>query len=103
MPGRTTAPDPALVPRDRPRADALAIAALVTAVVAFLCGLLPVLGLILGAVGVVLGVLAKRRSSRPDFGLTALILSGVAIVANLVIDVIVVVSLVTEFNNLPAG
>jgi hypothetical protein len=100
MSGRTASPSPAGASARR-RPDPLALAAIITALIAFLCGLLPVLGLILGVAGVILGLLAKRRSNRPDLGLTALILAGIAMLANLVIDVIVVVNLVTEFNNLP--
>jgi len=85
----------------RVRADRLALAAVIVGILAFLCGVLPVLGLILGVAGVILGVLAKRRSNRPDLALTGLILSVVAVLTNLVVDVIVIVSIVTQVNNLP--
>lgn len=84
------------------RTDRLGLAAVIVAVVAFLGGWLPVLGLILGAAGLILGVVAKRRSNRPGFGQTAVILSVLAILTNIVVDVIVVVSIVTQYNNLPA-
>jgi thiol:disulfide interchange protein len=100
MSGRTASPSPAGASA-RPRADRLALAAIIGGILAFLCGVLPVLGLILGVAGVILGVLAKRRSNRPEIGLTGLILSTVAVVTNLVVDVIVVVSIVTQVNNLP--
>jgi ABC-type Fe3+ transport system permease subunit len=100
MSGRTAARPPAGASA-RPRADRLALSAMIAGIVAFLCGVLPVLGLILGGVGVVLGVLAKRRSNRPELGLTALILSSLAVLTNLVVDVIVIVSIVNQANNLP--
>jgi hypothetical protein len=90
-------PGPVRVP-----ADKLALSAMIVGVVAFLGGWLPVLGLILGTVGVILGLLAKRRSNRPELGLTALILSIMAVLANIVVDVIVIISIVTQANNLPA-
>ncbi|WEO77723.1 hypothetical protein BJQ94_01335 [Cryobacterium sp. SO2] len=95
-------PTPATTAPVRPRADSLALWAMIVGIVAFLGGWLPVLGFILGAAGVILGVLAKRRSNRPELGLTGLILSTMAVLTNIVIDVIVVVSIVTQFNNLPA-
>jgi hypothetical protein len=101
MPGRKAVPAPPAVPPLRPRADALAVVALVVGSLAFLCGLLPVLGLILGVPGVVLGFLALRRSNRPGLGKAALILSSIAVASNLVINVIVIVNLVNDVNNLP--
>ncbi|MGY4859167.1 hypothetical protein [Cryobacterium sp. AP23] len=100
MPSRTAVPAPA-GPAARPRADWLALAAMITGILAFLCGVLPVLGFILGVVGVFLGVLARRRSNRPALGTTALVLSILAVLTNLVVDVIVIVSIVTQANNLP--
>jgi hypothetical protein len=84
----------------RPPADGLGRTAMVVGVVAFLGGWLPVLGLILGVIGAVLAIVARRRSNRPELGLTALILSGVAIVTNIVIDIIVIVSIVQGANSL---
>ncbi|MBX0301771.1 hypothetical protein K2F54_17545 [Cryobacterium sp. 1639] len=100
-PARRTpaAPAPARVPRVP--ADKLALWAMIVGVVAFLGGWLPVLGLILGVPGVVLGLLAKRRSNRPELGLTGLILSIMAVLTNIVIDVIVIVLIVTQANSLP--
>ena len=93
QPGRT--------PAGRPSADRLAVVAMVAGIVAFLCGVLPVLGLIVGTGGVILGLLARRRSNRPALGTTALVLSILAVLTNLVVDVIVIVSIVTQANNLP--
>jgi len=84
----------------RARSDGLAVAAMTVGVIAFLGGWLPVLGLILGAVGAILAVLARRRSNRPEVALTALILSSLAIVTNIVIDIVVIVSIVQSANNL---
>ena len=107
MPSRTAVPAPAGLAA-RPRADWLALAAMITGILAFLCGVLPVLGFILGVAGVFLGVagvflgvLARRRSNRPALGTTALVLSILAVLTNLVVDVIVIVSIVTQANNLP--
>lgn len=94
-------PGPAIAPGPKARADGLATAAIIVGILAFLTGVLPVLGLILGAVGVALGMLARRRSNRAELGLTALILSSVAVLTNIVVDVIVVISIVTQANNLP--
>ena len=98
FPARSTpaGPGPVRVP-----ADKLALSAMIVGVVAFLGGWLPVLGLILGTVGVILGLLAKRRSNRPELGLTALILSIMAVLTNIVVDVILIISIVTQANNLP--
>ncbi|TFC02437.1 hypothetical protein E3O42_08620 [Cryobacterium adonitolivorans] len=101
MPGRTASPAPAAFPPARARADTLAVSAMIIGVVAFLGGWMPVLGLILGTTGVTLGLVARRRSNRPELGLTALILSILAVLTNIVVDVIVVVSMVTQVNNLP--
>jgi predicted PurR-regulated permease PerM len=100
MPSRTAVPAPA-APAARPGADWLALAAMITGILAFLCGVLPVLGFILGVAGVFLGVLARRHSNRPALGTTALVLSILAVLTNLVVDVIVIVSIVTQVNNLP--
>ena len=100
MPSRTAVAAP-VGPAARPRADRLALAAMITGILAFLCGVLPVLGFILGVAGVFLGVLARRRSNRRALGTTALVLSILAVLTNLVVDVIVIVSIVTQANNLP--
>ena len=93
-------PTPAVPGPVRVRADKLALSAMIVGVVAFLGGWLPVLGLILGTVGVILALTAKRRSNRPELGLTALILSIMAVLTNIVVDVIVIISIVTQANNL---
>ena len=100
MSGRTAPPASADVRPARPRPDTLALSAMIVGVVAFLCGWMPVLGLILGSAGVILGLLARRRSNRPELGMTALILSILAVLTNIVVDVIVVVLMVTQANNL---
>ena len=101
MPGRTASSAPAASPPARVKADPLALSAMIVGIVAFLGGWLPVLGLILGAAGVILGLLAKRRSNRPELGLSALILSIMAVLTNIVVDVILIISIVTQANNLP--
>ena len=94
-------PAAALPPR-RVRADGLARAAVIVGIVAFAAGWAPVLGFVIGAVGVILSLSARRRSNRPELGTTGLILSLVAVATNIVIDIFVVVSLVGQINNLTA-
>jgi hypothetical protein len=93
------APAPA-VPPSRPRADKLALSALWMGIVAFAGGWLPVLGLLLASVGIVLGILGLRRSNRRELVQIGLILSIVAALFNVVVDVIVVVTLLTQLEEL---
>ena len=84
----------------RPTADRLAIPALWMGIVAFVACWLPVLGLLLASVGIVLGIIALRRSNRRELAQIGLILSIVAALFNVVIDVSVVVSLLTQLEEL---
>ncbi|TFC31484.1 hypothetical protein E3O53_04745 [Cryobacterium sp. TMT2-18-3] len=84
----------------RPTADRLAITALWMGIVAFVACWLPVLGLLLASVGIVLGIIALRRSNRRELAQIGLILSIVAALFNVVIDVSVVVSLLTQLEEL---
>ncbi|TFC58047.1 hypothetical protein E3O62_11095 [Cryobacterium sp. TMT2-15-1] len=90
----------AAMPPSRPPADRLAITALWMGIVAFVACWLPVLGLLLASVGIVLGIIALRRSNRRELAQIGLILSIVAALFNVVIDVIVVVSLLTQLEEL---
>lgn len=56
----------------------MAIAALIVGIVAFIFGWVPFFGLLVAAVGVVLGILALRQPRGKGFGITAVVLSGLA-------------------------
>ena len=62
------------MPPSRPTADRLAITALWMGIVAFAGGWLPILGLLLASVGIVLGIIALRRSNRRELAQIGLIL-----------------------------
>lgn len=75
----------------------LAVAALVIGVVAFLTGLVPVLGLLLGVGAVVLGILGLRAVSAGRAGgrgaaIGGLVLGAIATVTNLVVLLLLVVA-----------
>lgn len=73
-----------------PRAGApkgLAIAALVTGGVAFLLGLVPVVGLLAGIAAVVLGILALLRRQPRALAVTGLVLGAVGLVVSLLVTV----------------
>ena len=105
-PSRTTAarrpPVPAPEPVGTNRADALGGWALGVSAVAFLLGWLPVVGLVIGVGGMILSVLAKRRSNRRNSGRWCLILSSWAVLTNVGIIVFVLVRLVASALNLPS-
>jgi len=75
-------------PPQNPKAAGIAVGALVVGILAFLVGLVPFLGLVLALVGIVLGILALRRPGR-GLGITGLILSAVAFVANVAVILVV--------------
>jgi hypothetical protein len=77
------------VPAGKP-SSAIAITALVVGGVAFLSGLAPVWGLIVGIVAVALGVLAIVRKQRTVFALTGLGLGAVAGLTSLITTVALV-------------
>lgn len=66
-----------------PKASGLAIAALVVGIVAFLLGLLPVLGAIVGLAGVGLGVFALVKKQSKGLAITGLVLAGCAVIASI--------------------
>jgi hypothetical protein len=63
----------------------LAIAALVVGIAAFIFGWIPFAGLILAVVGIVLGILTPRKPRGKGFGVTGLILSGLAVLTGLMV------------------
>ena len=64
-------------------AKGLALTALIVGIVSFLLGLVPVLGIILGLVGVGFGVFALVKRQPKGLALTGTILAGCAIVASI--------------------
>jgi Host cell surface-exposed lipoprotein len=64
--------------------SALAIAALVGGIVAFLAGWIPILGLLLGGGAIVIAALALSRKLNKAFALTGLILGGIAALTSLI-------------------
>jgi hypothetical protein len=66
-------------------AKGLALAALVVGIVAFLTGLVPVFGAIVGIAAIVLAVLALRRRQPKALAVTGLALGAVAVVASVLV------------------
>lgn len=78
---------PATVPAQRPippSTNGLAVAALVVGIVAFFVGLIPILGLVLGATAVALGCLSLRRTIGRGLGITGLVLGALAGLTSLI-------------------
>lgn len=68
--------------------NGLAIAALIVAVFAFLIGWLPVIGAVVGLIGLVLGIIALRKRGGRGMSITAVILSSLAIVTSIALFVV---------------
>ena len=84
-------------PRQNPnRRDGIALAALIVGIAAFVTGWIPLVGLILGINGIVLGVLAMRRPAGKSFGLAGLIGSTLAGITNVLMSMVIVVGLVSS-------
>ncbi|MDJ0348895.1 DUF4190 domain-containing protein [Cryobacterium sp. PH29-G1] len=94
------APDPAphqaLVPMPPKRTGGVPLAALIVGIGAFVTGWIPILGLLLGVAGIILGILALRKPGGKSFGLAGLIASAVAVLTNILVSTIVVISLVNS-------
>ena len=67
-----------------PKAGGFAIAALVLAIVAFLTGLVPVVGAVLGLAAIGLAIAALVRNQSKGLGITSLVLAGIAVLVSLV-------------------
>ncbi|WP_449281238.1 FxLYD domain-containing protein [Leucobacter sp.] len=65
------------------RPNGLALTALIVGIVAFLLGLVPVLGIILGLVGLGFGIFALVKKQPKGLALTGTILAGCAIIASI--------------------
>lgn len=73
----------------------LGIAALVVGIVAFLSGLLPIWGILVGAAAIVLSVIALKKSkANKPFGITGIILGSVAAVTNLIVTAFWIIAIV---------
>lgn len=66
-----------------PAAKGLAIAALVVGIVAFLTGLVPVGGALVGIAAIILGAIALSKKQPKGLALTGLILGAVAVIASI--------------------
>lgn len=65
----------------------LAITALILGIAAFLTGLVPVLGLLLGATAIVLGILALRAHQSKGLGITGIVLGAIAALTSLLMTI----------------
>jgi len=69
-------------------ANGIGIAALIVGIVAFLSGWLPVWGLLVGVAAVVLGIIALKKSkANKGFGITGVVLGGIAVLTSLVFTI----------------
>ncbi|MDO5750141.1 MAG: DUF4190 domain-containing protein [Rothia sp. (in: high G+C Gram-positive bacteria)] len=76
----------------------LAIAALVVGIIAFLTGLVPFLGGVLALVGLILGIVAlvkvkKGTAAGKGMGITAIVLSSLALITNIIVIVLLFLGL----------
>jgi len=76
----------------------LAIAALVGGIVAFFSGLAPFWGIIVALAAVILGIIALRRGQSKGLALTGLILGAVGGVVSIIATIVFVVALVAAGN-----
>lgn len=77
----------AATPPSGPKRKGLGIAALILGIVAFLCGWIPVVGIVLGITALVLGIIALVRKQPKVFGITAIILGTIAVIVSIVTTV----------------
>lgn len=81
------------------QAKALALSALIVGIAGFLAGLLPVVGFILGATAVVLGIVALVRKQSKPLSITGIILGAIATV----VSVAMTIGFAAFTANLPEG
>ncbi|MBG6215478.1 MAG: SirB2 family protein [Cryobacterium sp.] len=100
FPDQTPVPNPPVpnppVPNPPERRGGITLAALIVGISAFVTGWIPVLGLLLGITGIVLGILALRKHGRKGFGLMGLIGSALALLTNVLVISVIVISLVSS-------
>ncbi len=89
-------PAQAPLPNPRKRRGGIALAALIVGIGAFVTGWIPIVGLLLGTTGIVLGIVAMRRPGGKSFGLTGLIGSALAVLTNVLVTIVIVISLVSS-------
>ncbi|WP_105035407.1 DUF4190 domain-containing protein [Cryobacterium aureum] len=90
------APGPAPVSNPPTRRGGIVVAALIVGISAFVIGWIPIVGLLLGVAGIILGILAMRRPGGKSFGLAGLIGSSLAVLANVLVTIVIVVALVNS-------
>ncbi|WP_051297331.1 DUF4190 domain-containing protein [Brevibacterium album] len=74
----------------------LQITAIIIAAAAFLTGLIPFLGLVLGAVGVILAIIAMRRRRLRPMSVTGLVLSALALLTSAVTSLLLILALIAS-------
>jgi hypothetical protein len=84
---------------EQPGSTVLATIALSVGIVAFLFGWVTIVGGLLGLAGIILGVCAIRAGRARVRSIIALCLSGIALLCNLILAVILIVTLVNVANN----
>ncbi|MDJ0338636.1 hypothetical protein [Cryobacterium sp. PH31-O1] len=95
-------PQPAGLPEQFPvpgtprRRRGIVLAALIVGISAFVTGWIPVVGLLLGLTGIVLGVVALRKPEGKSFGFAGLIGSALAVLTNVLVITVIVISLVNS-------
>lgn len=78
------------LPEKSSKATPLAAAALVVCIAAFVLGLIPALGAVLGAAGIVLVVLAVRRGESTKRSIVGGVLAGIAVLASVTTTILLV-------------
>jgi len=78
------------------RSGGVVLTALIVGISAFATGWIPIVGLLLGLAGIVLGILALGRPGGKSFGRVGLIGSALAVLANAVVTTVIVISLVSS-------
>ncbi|WP_104083094.1 hypothetical protein [Cryobacterium sp. Y11] len=83
-------------PNPPQRRGGIVLAALTVGIGAFVTGWIPILGLLLGIAGILLGILAIRTPGGKSFGLAGLIGSSLAVLTNMLVTMVIVVGLVSS-------
>lgn len=81
----------ALAAPSTPQAKGLAIAALIVGIAAFVLGWMPLIGLVLGAVAIGLGIAALRRRQSKGMGITGLVLGALGVISSILASVLLAV------------
>lgn len=75
-----------------PPSNGLAIAAMVTGIVAFILAWLPFLGFILGLIAIVLGIIALKKPAGKAMAIAGLATGGVAVIWNLIVTAFIIIT-----------